>query len=155
LNNFLTIRKKGKTNKDEMIGAIRSNDDIKSKLQIKDTARELLDYIWNYAIRPSWWRWWLTSPLNCWRRRIVFAFLQIAIFSLLLFHPFNPVCFPVISVNWSIYMILIALLIVFLFSPGIESIRVRDFEVKLHTPPSFEPVLSPSMMENKIRELDK
>ena len=125
---------------------------LKSKLQIKDTARELLDYIWNYAIRPSWWRWWLASPLNCWRRRIVFAFLQIAIFSLLLFHPFNPVCFPVISVNWSIYMILIALLIVFLFSPGIESIRVRDFEVKLHTPPSFEPVLSPSMMENKILE---
>ena len=126
---------------------------LKSKLQIKDTARELLDYIWNYTIRPSWWRWWLASPLNCWRRRIVFAFLQIAIFSLLLFHPFNPVCFPVISVNWSIYMILIALLIVFLFSPGIESLRVRDFEVKLHTPPSFEPVLSPSMMENKIREL--
>jgi tetratricopeptide (TPR) repeat protein len=131
---------------------LQIKDCLKSKLQIKDTARELLDYIWNYAIRPSWWRWWLASPLNCWRRRIVFAFLQIAIFSLLLFHQFNPVCFPVISVNWSIYMILIALLIVFLFSPGIESIRVRDIEVKLQTPPSFEPVISPSMMENKIRE---
>ncbi len=152
---------------------------LKSESPIESSARELLRYIWNYAIRPPLWRWWLTSPLNCCLKRTVFVFLVLfisVIFGPLLLHPFISQSFisklllhPFISqlfisqwifpkeveINWSIYITIIVLLMIVLASPSIESIKVKDFEVKLHSPPPFEPVLSPPIIEMEIKELER
>jgi len=42
----------------------------------------------------------------------------------------------------------------FLISPTIESIRTKDIEFKLRSPPSFELFLSPLGMEIRIKELE-
>jgi len=126
---------------------------LKSKSSIETSARELLGNIWNYQIRPPWWCWWLNSPLYHWPKKIGFFILVPFIFALLLLHPFIPGWFPCIQVNWTLYGFLIAILIIVLISPSIEYLKVKDFEVALHSPPSFGPVLSPAVMEEKIKEI--
>ena len=128
---------------------------LKSKSPIEYRACELLSNIWDYAIRPQWWRWWLSSPLNRRMRRTVFFCLLVSIFSLLLIYPFIPTLFPDITVDTVVYMAPVALLIFFLLSPSVENIKTREFEVELRSPPSFEPVLSPLRMEAKIEELEE
>ncbi|MDI6704504.1 MAG: hypothetical protein QME40_07530, partial [bacterium] len=106
--------------------------------------------IWNYQIRPSWWRWWLDSPLYRWPKRIGFSILSLFISALLLLHPFIPSWFPSLKVNWTLYVFLIVLLLLILIFPSIERIKVRDIEVEVCSPPHFEPILSPPEMEEKI-----
>ncbi len=127
---------------------------LKSKSPIEASARELLGNIWNYQIRPPWWRWWLNAPLYRWPKRIGFFMVSLFIFALLLLHPFIPGWFPSLQVNWTLYVFLIALLIIILLFPSIERIRARDIEVELRSPPPFEPVLSPMAMEGKIKEIE-
>jgi len=42
---------------------------------------------------------------------------------------------------------------IILASPSIERIKARDFEVEMRSPPFLDPILSPSTMEIKIKEL--
>ncbi|MBE9595114.1 MAG: hypothetical protein IMF19_16740, partial [Proteobacteria bacterium] len=120
---------------------------LKSKSLIVPRAHELLWNIWNYEIRPPWWRWWLSSPLYCRLKRIVFALL-LSIPSLLLICTLIPEEFHSITVNGPIPIILIALSIFFLFSPSIKSIKTKEIEIELlNSPPSFELVLKPPKME--------
>ena len=131
---------------------------LKSKSPIETSVRELLGNIWNYQIRPPWWRWWLNSPLYQWPKRIGFFILVMFImfiFALLLLHPFIPGWFPCIQVNWTLYGFLIAILIIILISPSIEYVKVRDIEIELRSPPPFGPVLSPTVMEEKIKEIEE
>lgn len=130
---------------------------IKLKSPIKKTARELLRNIWNYKIKPPWWRWWLNSPLYRWTKRIVFIVLSL-LSGLLLLHPFIPKWIPFFQenskVNWNLYIFIIILLIIILISPSIEHIKTKDVEVDLHSPPNFESGLSPIIMEGKIMEME-
>jgi hypothetical protein len=131
---------------------------LKSKSPIETSARELLGNIWNYKIRPPWWRWWLNSPFYHWPKRIGFFILVMFImfiFALLLLHPFLPGWFPRIQINWTLYGFLIAILIIILISPSIEQIKVRDIEIELRSSPSLGPVLSPTEMEEKIKEIEE
>ena len=127
---------------------------LRLKSPIRSLVRELLENIWNYQVRPPLWRWWLGSPLHCWFKRIGFAILLLFIFALILLHPFLPELFPSLKVNWTIYIFVIVLLIIILASPSIERIRARDIEVEMRSPPLFEPGLFPSIMEEKIKELE-
>ena len=125
---------------------------LKSRSPTERWARDLLSNIWDYAIRPPWWRWWLWSPVNCWPRRIMFFLLWIPIF-LLLFHPTIHKWIPFIKVDWTVSLIVLALSIFILLSPSIESIKTKEFDIKLRSPPpSFEPFLEPSVMERGIME---
>jgi tetratricopeptide (TPR) repeat protein len=131
---------------------------LKSKSPIKAPARELLGNIWNYRIKPPWWRWWLNSPLHPWSKRIGFSILLLLILlilALLLLHLFIPEWFLSIQINLSLYAFLIVLLIIALLLPNIRHIRTRDVEVELHSPPPIDPVLSPMTMEEKMKELEK
>ncbi len=124
---------------------------LKSKSAIEPIAHDLLDYIWDYEIRPPWWRWWLSSPLYRGLKIIVFGLL-LSIPSLLLIHTLIPEEFHLIKVNWSIHkeLILIVLPIFFLFSPSMKSIKIKEIEVELlNTPPSFELVLPTPKMEKR------
>jgi tetratricopeptide (TPR) repeat protein len=130
---------------------------LKSKSPIEVPAREFLGNIWNYQIRPPWWRWWLSSPLHRWPKRIGFSILLLFILfisTLLLLHPFIPGWFPSIQINWSLYVFLIVFLIIILVSPSIEHIRTRDIEVELHSPPPIEPFLLPVAMEEIMKEIE-
>jgi tetratricopeptide (TPR) repeat protein len=64
---------------------------LKTKSSIKSSSCELLENIWIYKIKPSWWQWWLTSPLHCWPKRIVFMILSSFIFALLTLYPYNEI----------------------------------------------------------------
>ena len=131
---------------------------IKLKSPIETSACEVLGNIWNYQIRPPWWRWWLKSPLDPWPKRIAFSILAMfifVIFASLLLHPFISWWFFSLQINWTLYGFLITFLIIILISPSIEYIKVREFEVSLCSPPSFGPVLSPMVMEEKIKEIEE
>jgi len=130
---------------------------LKSKSSIEAPARELLGIIWNYRIRPPWWQWWLNSPLHRRLKRIGFSILLIFILfisALLLLHPFIPGWFPLLQINWSLYVFLIVLLIIVLLLPNIGHIRTRDIEVELRSPPPIEPVLLPVAMEEIMKEIE-
>ncbi|PNS00585.1 hypothetical protein X928_04760 [Petrotoga miotherma DSM 10691] len=127
---------------------------LKSKSSIKASARELLGNIWNYRIKPPWWRWWLNSPLYRWPKRFGFSILLLLISALLLLHPFIPGWFPLLQINWSLYAFLIVLLIIILFLPNIKRIQIKGIEVELQSPPPYEPVLSPTVMEEIMKEIE-
>lgn len=129
---------------------------LKSKASIKPIACELLENIWSYQIRPSWWQWWLASPLHCWLKRGIFTALLLSIFTLFLLHPFVAVWFPSVQVNWTLYALSIVILVMIIIFPSIERIKAKEIiEVEMRAPPSFEFVLSPATMEIKIGELKK
>ena len=127
---------------------------MKKPSSTKAAAQELLDYIWSYQIRPSLWRWWLDSPVRRWHRRVRFAVLVGILCALLVVHPFLPLWYPSLSINWELYTLSIIFLLVFLFLPIIERIKAKDYELELHPPPSFESVLSPGEMEKKMKEIE-
>ena len=131
---------------------------IKLKSPIETSAREVLGNIWNYQIRPPWWRWWLKSPLYPWPKRIGFSILAVfilIIFASLFLHPFISWWVFPLQINWTLYGFLIAILIIILISPSIEHIKVKDVDLVMCSPPPFGPVLSPMVMEEKIKEIEK
>lgn len=127
---------------------------IRLKSSIKSSARELLRNIWNYQIRPPWWRWWLTSPLHRWGKRIVFVILSLFILGLFGLHSFIPEWIYPLKINFTLYMFFIVLLLIIFFSPSIERIKAKDIEIEMRHPPPFEFVLSPAIMEEKIAKLE-
>lgn len=117
-------------------------------------ACELLDNIWNYAVRPPLWRWWWSSPLHCRLRRVFFSIISFSIIAPLAASPFTAAWLPTLRMEWGVYMFITTILLVVLALPSIQLIRARDIEVELRSPPPIEPVLSPAMFEMKLRELD-
>lgn len=135
---------------------------IKLKSSLKSPASELLGYIWNYQIRPPFWRWWWSSPLNRYIKRIIFLVLVLTIFLLFLLHPFTPTLWCSFSdqvwctslqINWTLYVFFIVLLISILILPSIERIKVKDIELELQSPPT-DFSLSPAKIEKTIVELE-
>ena len=84
----------------------------------------------------------------------IFSVISVLILGLLVAYPFISSCFPTVQVELPLYTIIIILFII-LALPGIERIRARDIEVELRSPPDIGPVLSPSVMEMKIKEFEK
>ena len=132
---------------------VKLESEMKEPSSTKASAWELLDHIWSYQIRPSFWRWWLDSPIYRRHRKARFVVLAGILCTLLVVHPFLPVWYPELEINWAIYMLSIILPLVFLFLPIIERIRAREFELELRPPPSFESVLSPGEMGKKMKEI--
>jgi len=130
-------------NKDNYAATESLEECVKLESNIRGAAYALLNDIWNYKIRPPWWRWWLFSPSNRWWKRISFAGLLGSTIGLFGLHPFIPVWFPCIEVNWTFYGGFILLLVALLALPSLERIKVMDIEVELRSPPRIESVLSP------------
>lgn len=128
-----------------------------TKSEVTQAAQNLLEQIWNYQIRPPWWRWWLKSPsfLNRSTKRFIFGFTFIfllIIIILFLLHPFIPMLYPSLKLqaDWSVYLFVAALLLVILVSPSVEQIKTKDMEIKMHSPPPLDPFPSPARMEDHI-----
>jgi len=132
---------------------------LKSKPEsaIKSAVTTLVNDIWNYKISPPLWRWWLSAPIHGWLKRITFVCLTVSIFALLLLHPVIEgwLLYFNMQVNWALYTITLGLLVLLLALPTLESVKAREIEVKLVSPPSFEPVLSPLAIEIGLRQLEE
>ena len=124
---------------------------LKSKSQMEQRAHELLDSIWNYTIKPPWWRWWLWSPLHRWSRRIIFVVFLIPLF-LLLFQSIISEWLSFIKADLTVSLMVLSLSIFIILSPSISSIKAKEVEVELRSPPSFELFLTPSTMKEGIEE---
>ncbi|MGC1121573.1 MAG: tetratricopeptide repeat protein [Candidatus Methanofastidiosia archaeon] len=114
-----------------------------SKSYSKPRTRDLLNYVWDCKIKPTWWRWWLFSPTWCWPKRILFFLFLLPIPLLLLFHPLISKHVPFVQVGWPIYSSVVLLLILILVSPNVEKITVKEIEMKVQSPPVFETFLPP------------
>jgi tetratricopeptide (TPR) repeat protein len=128
---------------------------VKQKSSIKRTAKTLLRDVWNNKIKPSWWRWWLASPVACWSKRIGFVLLCSSAIALLFLHFLLSELSISLRLNWIICFVASALLIVTIISPSIERIKASEIEIELRTPPACEFVLPPSVMEQNIAKLVK
>jgi len=67
-------------------------------------AKILLDQVWNNHIKPPWWKWWLQSPKFLGRatKRLLFASVFILFIAMLLFFLFSPfisMAFPGITLT--------------------------------------------------------
>ncbi len=131
----------------EAVSTHRQCVKFKSESPVKTLACELLDNIWNYAVKPPLWRWWWFSPLHCRLRRVISSIIPFFIAAPVAASPF-------VRIDWGVYMFITTILLIILALPNIQRIRAREIEVELRSPPSMEPVLSPSMMEMKIKELE-
>lgn len=138
---------------------------VKLKSTIKTSASELLENIWNYQLRPSLWRFWFTSPLHGWPKRIGFILILLSISALFVFHPFIPSNLILVlgglifvsnglKVDLNLYTFLIALLIFILIFPIMRRIKARDIEIEIRTPPPFD-ILSLATMAKLIGKLEK
>jgi tetratricopeptide (TPR) repeat protein len=131
--------------KDNIKAKEKLQECIKMNSNIRSSARELLENIWNYQIRPPLWRFWLTSPLFSWSKRIIFFILTFSIFALFLLHIFisdrlvfmlnGALLVSNLEVNWSLYTFFIVLLILILASPIIRRIKTKEIELEIHSPP--------------------
>jgi len=126
--------------------------ELKAKSRIDSPARELLDNIWNYIIRPPLWRWWLGSPISRRRRRAVFSVISFFILALLVAHPFILAGLPTLPIDTALYVVLVLLLISLLALPGIERIRARDIEVEPPPPPATGTAFSPPTEAMKTKD---
>ena len=125
---------------------------VKSSSSIKSAASELLKYIWNYQIRPTWFDWWLASPLHRQINRIVFFIISLFVSVLFLAHLFIPMWFPELQINWTLNVFFITLLILIIASPNIERIKLKEIEIEMRTPLS-EFVSSIVNIEEKIKDI--
>jgi hypothetical protein len=66
------------------VNYLKKCTNLNSDSDIKKSAQEVLENIWNSKIRHSIWKWWLYSPINFWFKRVSFATLIFALFGILL-----------------------------------------------------------------------
>lgn len=106
--------------------------EMKGGENISNPAKSLIQTIWDYHIRPPFWRWWLYYPVNKWRKRTMFGIILVSICAVL-FPSFNNSLNFINNTNQ--YLILAILLLMLLF-PSIEHIKGKDLEIKLKESPA-------------------
>ena len=133
-------------------------------LRLKEKANILLGYIWNFKIKPPWWRWWFKSPapLSGKFKKFVgglISFFSIIITAILFSHPlFNlPIKFvSELKFTWQIYAWLLTILLLFLLSPLLSRFKAGEIEAELTTPPSSPPLPTLSAtMEPFLRKMEE
>ena len=127
------------------------------KSSFRAAARELLSGIWRCEIKPSWWRWWLCSPVHRWRKRTVFLSLCLLLLALLVLGFRSPIVnwiYP-LRVDSTPYVFLVLLLFLLIFFPSIHRLKAKGIEVELRPPPPLEYGPSPVTMEENILTLEK
>ena len=135
---------------------------MKAGSAIDEPARNLIQNVWEYQIRPPFWKWWLYSPANKWGKWVIFGIVSVSIFGVLFpsltislvsfftsflisflpsslkglvynLNSFSYVLFSSIT-DTTQYIILTILFFILLF-PSIQHIRSKDFEVDLNNSP--------------------
>ena len=120
-------------------------------------AKELLGYIWNSLMRPSWWRWWFFAPkpLNGVLKFIVGTIITLLIIFMSLLPLLQTISteFSFITVSIEDRILIIVLAILALFSPSLTRFKISEFEVEISLPMDIEPTLSLPAMERPLKEI--
>jgi len=150
---------------------------LKTKIGVENKAGYLLSSIWNYKIKPRWWRWWLFSPCYKWTKRFIFTIVSLLLLIMLLLPTFwNLFSLFISPMNaysiysrpsfWSSlfsssidietipYVFIITCLTFILLSPNIEKIKIKDIEVELPAPISSE-IFPTVVFETSLKEMNK
>ncbi|AKB54821.1 hypothetical protein A9239_17700 [Methanosarcina sp. A14] len=126
--------------KDEFTNCRKLNFEPK----VTNSAKQLLEDIWNHKIDTSIPKWWLESPCHSFRRKITFLFLLFSIFGL---------SFIDWKDNTTQYVFLFMLLFFFLVSPCLKSLKGSEIEIELQSPQNFE--LTPGLIEKSLKDFEK
>jgi len=140
------------------LNKLKKCTDLKPGSNINEPAKSMIQNIWNYKIKPPWWKWWLCSPINKWSRRIFFGVIVFSIFGVLLpsftrnlvfslthflSGSLESLAFELRSLAYiltdsiaAVQEIVLLILLFVLLSPSIEHIRSKDFELKLSSSPA-------------------
>jgi len=143
-----------------------ANESVRLRIdKNKKLATELVLQIWNHNIKPIWWVWWLDYPVESKNKlsyKQSFKLFVALLFILLFFHPIYPVLFGRLSgliqynnffsVNWYLYIILVALLIVIMLYPSLNKIKIEGVEFEINSPPPLKFYYSPAI-DDQVREL--
>ena len=138
----------------------------KEKIKEIDTmAKSLLAHLFNQS-KPSWWKWWLSSPspLYKWTKRVLFGIISV-ILLLTSFSPLITFAYPFsyltsilgsISINkpiiWQLYLIVDLILIFLLLSPALQRLKLHEIEVEFAIP-EFTPIVLKTM-ESILRKTE-
>ena len=118
-------------------------------------SREALLLIWKSKTKPSLPRWWWSTPICPWPKRIIFFTLLLLLFGLILVHPFIEDLLSPKTINWTIYIILILAVLATLVLPQIEKVKMSEIEFSLVPEATLEPVLSPIKFEEQLKQISK
>ncbi|WP_299491592.1 tetratricopeptide repeat protein [Acaryochloris sp. IP29b_bin.137] len=123
---------------------------------VAKSARKLLKQSW-IQIKPSPLKWWLQSSLYLNRRmkKFVAIFTLTMLILIVIFILFHPLFVWKNRVEWSVYIFVASLLLILLLSPGVEQIKAKDIEIKMHASPPFNPFPSPAKMEDDIGSMSR
>ncbi len=119
----------------------------------KGQAGEIFNNVLFKTSRVSLYEWWLQPPLERGKKQSGAIVLALLIIMCLVFHPIYKNTFGD-SVNWVLYTLFVALLILILLYPFLEEIKVQEIEVKLHSPKVPDISLSPTQFRDKIKKLE-
>jgi tetratricopeptide (TPR) repeat protein len=115
--------------KDKLTNCIMLNSEPK----VINSAKQLVEDIWNHKIYTSIPKWWLKSPCYSFRRKITFIFLLFSIFGLLL--PESSLSFILIFYNYITKILLLSQplyeffdsILLFIFSPFLTVLSFIDW----------------------------
>ena len=130
------------------------------------TLNHILYHIWNFRVRPPFWRWWCSSPSELgiglkWFKRAIFSVSVLSLIGLFfymlllllhfvridLFSSFKPIS-DVGSV-WHLILIALIMVSVLLACPQLAKLRAGGYEMELIMPMPFE--ISPIQMESQLK----
>ena len=123
---------------------------------VTQAARSLLEQNWS-QIRPSLLKWWFQSSpyLNRRMKKVIAVSALILLVLMIIFFLLHPLFRLKDKVEWNIYLFVASLLLIFLLSPGVEQIKAKDVEIKIHASTPFDPFPSPAKMEDDIGAMSK
>jgi tetratricopeptide (TPR) repeat protein len=131
--------------------SIGDNDLDKDAIQIKQESRELFNYVWERTLNPSFWRWWLFSPVNTDEKRLVF----VGIVGLIIWTFFSlNLCLPLAHLididGTTLQLAFIIMLLVILFIPSLQRIKAREIEIEMKIPPTI--IISPAKFNSTLSQ---
>jgi len=144
------------TAKKRLHECLKECERLKEDLPIKSSVNELLGYVWNHKIRPTFWQWWFYSPFHCAIKRIIFIASCIFLIVLLLGAFISPPSFMpswILPLNLNTRMFIMLFILFILILPTLVRFKTAEFEIEIAPPPS-EPIIFPSSIEESIKKIE-
>ncbi|MCF8219190.1 MAG: tetratricopeptide repeat protein [Bacteroidales bacterium] len=136
--------------KENLLECLKSNSDK----SVKRNATHLLGYIWEYKIKPPWWRWWFAAPVYKWPKRAIFFGIIATTFVGFMHLIFDKI--PIFNYDLGLVQLptlsFILVMLLVLFAPNLKYLKIKDFEAELMSPINFSNVFTMRNMERYIQK---
>jgi tetratricopeptide (TPR) repeat protein len=111
--------------------------------------------VWKNYSKPPLWRWWLSSPVKPWPKRILFFIVSLLALGLIPAHPLIVELAEPYAISTAVYIFFIAILLGILFVPLTEKTREEVYEFSLAPDLRRDPVVTPVTLDGHIKETRK